>query len=435
MVRSKDIQKALLGMVGFCQEPSADFSLSDELLQSDTGLYYEQVHPLITLQNLSAIAPDFSKMSIPEFQSGNRLVEGSYVKFGGLIYKVSKTHESDLEPDIDTERFKKVDLFSEWLEKKVRFSIMKAVSRFVNDKLQKRTMTSICENKTLFDSAGRLSDTIKNSNSFVGFEIVPLRGVGVTTKINKIGLQFTKPGDYKLYVFHSSSYTPVSVIEVTKKKEGFEWITLDDLYLPYSGANTDSGGSWYIGYLQSELPEGSKAIRKSKDWSKGPCSSCSRSEYISWQAWSRNIEIHPFRVSETVISKDNGEITMWDVENNQYTYDTNYGLNMEVSVMCDVTDFIIQQKQIFVDVIMKQFGVDMLREFAYNSDVRVNRRAINVGRMDILRELDGGENLDINKMSLCSQLEQAYSALEISTEGMSRACMPCRNNGVKYVTL
>jgi hypothetical protein len=55
--------------------------------------------------------------------------------------------------------------------------------------------------------------------------------------------------------------------------------------------------------------------------------------------------------------------------------------------------------------------------------------------MDILRELDGGENLDINKMSLCSQLEQAYSALEISTEGMSRACMPCRNNGVKYVTL
>ena len=40
----------------------------------------------------------------------------------------------------------------------------------------------------------------------------------------------------------------------------------------------------HLCYFQSELPEGSQAIRKNKDWSKEPCGSCSRRELLAWMA-------------------------------------------------------------------------------------------------------------------------------------------------------
>lgn len=141
--------------------------------------------------------------------------------------------------------------------------------------------------------------------------------------------------------------------------------------------------------FQSELPEGSQAIRKNKDWSKEPCGSCSRRELLAWMAWSKYLEIHPFFVNEELISIEDESLHLWDVENNQYTYDNNYGLNLEVTVSCDITDFIVEQRMMFQDVIAKQVAVDMLREFAYNSSVRTNRHSINASRLDILYEVDG----------------------------------------------
>ena len=125
---------------------------------------------------------------------------------------------------------------------------------------------------------------------------------------------------------------------------------------------------------------------------------------------------------------------MWDVENNNYTYDNNYGINIELSVGCDITDFIIEQKEIFADVIMKQLAIDMLREFAYNANARTNRHSINASRLDILYEIDG-DSSSLKKSGLSYQLEQAYKAIDFTTRGLDRICMPCVNNGIKYRTV
>lgn len=71
---------------------------------------------------------------------------------------------------------------------------------------------------------------------------------------------------------HSSMDAPVKIIKLNKIRDNSaEWFTVDDLYLPYQSEDNDAGGSWYLCYFQSELPEGSQAIRKNKDWSKEPC--------------------------------------------------------------------------------------------------------------------------------------------------------------------
>lgn len=435
MVRANDIQEKLLHLIGWEQNyDTSDLKISDALTVSESGLYFQQIHPLLTLQNMSCIAPDFKNITFPEYDPEKEYSKGNVVDYQGTQYKALQKAQGK-QPDIESEYWVETNLFSEWLESKTKASIQKAIARYCNEKTAEGTNKPLCESRTLFDGTGRLVDTVKNKKNLVGFEIIPVRAKGVTTKINKICLQFTKAGEYTLYLMHSSMDAPVKIIKLNKIRDNSaEWFTVDDLYLPYQSEYNDAGGSWYLCYFQSELPEGSQAIRKDKDWSKEPCGSCSRRELITWMAWSKYLEIHPFFVNEELINTEDESLHLWDVENNQYTYDNNYGLNLEVTVSCDITDFIVEQRMMFQDVIAKQVAVDMLREFAYNSNVRTNRHSINASRLDILYEVDG-DSSSMKKSGLSYQLDMAFKAIKLSTSGIDRVCLPCRNNGIKYRTV
>lgn len=448
MVRAIDIQEKLLHLIGWEQNyDTSDLKISDALTVSESGLYFQQIHPLLTLQNMSCIAPDFKNMTFEEYNAEKPYSKGNVIKYGSLLYKALQ-NSTGKQPDIESEYWVETNPFSEWLESKTKASIQKAIARYCNEKIAQGTYKTLCENRTLFDGTGRLVDVVKNKKNLVGFEIVPVRAKGVTTKINKIGLQFTEPGEYTLYLMHSSMDAPVKIIKLNKiRKNSIEWFSLNDVYLPYQSEDNDAGGSWYLCYFQSELPEGSQAIRKDKDWSKEPCNSCSRREYLAWMAWSKYIEVHPFFVNEELINGMQDDfnddfnndfskqpIHLWDVDNNQYTYDNNYGLNLELTISCDITDFIIEQQMLFQDVIAKQVAVDMLREFAYNANVRTNRHSINASRLDILYEVDG-DSSSMKKSGLSYQLDMAFKAIKLSTEGIDRVCLPCKNNGIKYRTV
>ena len=446
MVRANDIQDKLLHLIGWEQNyDTSDLKISDALTVSESGLYFQQIHPLLTLQSIACIAPDFKNMTFEEYYAEKPYSKGNVVKYDEKLYKALQK-ALNKQPDIESEYWVETNPFSEWLENKTKASIQKAIARYCNEKIAQGTYKTLCENKTLFDGTGRLVDVVKNRKNLVGFEIVPVRAKGVTTKINKIGLQFTEPGEYTLYLMHSSMDAPVKIIKLNKiRKNSTEWFSFSDIYLPYQSEDNDAGGSWYLCYFQSELPEGSQAIRKDKDWSKEPCNSCSRREYLAWMAWSKYIEVHPFFINEELIEAVNFNddfnddfekqaLHMWDVENNQYTYDNNYGLNLELTISCDITDFIIEQRMLFQDVIAKQVAVDMLREFAYNANVRTNRHSINASRLDILYEIDG-DSSSMKKSGLSYQLDMAFKAVKLSTEGIDRVCLPCKNNGVKYRTV
>ena len=444
MVRAIDIQEKLLHLIGWEQNyDTSDLKISDALTVSESGLYFQQIHPLLTLQNMSCIAPDFKNMTFEEYNAEKPYSKGNVIKYGSLLYKALQ-NSTGKQPDIESEYWVETNPFSEWLESKTKASIQKAIAIYCNEKIAQGTYKTLCENRTLFDGTGRLVDVVKNKKNLVGFEIVPVRAKGVTTKINKIGLQFTEPGEYTLYLMHSSMDAPVKIIKLNKiRKNSIEWFSLNDVYLPYQSEDNDAGGSWYLCYFQSELPEGSQAIRKDKDWSKEPCNSCSRREYLAWMAWSKYIEVHPFFVNEELINGMQDDfnndfakqpIHLWDVENNQYTYDNNYGLNLEITISCDITDFIIEQRMLFQDIIAKQVAVDMLREFAYNANVRTNRHSINASRLDILYEVDG-DSSSMKKSGLSYQLDMAFKAIKLSTEGIDRVCLPCKNNGIKYRTV
>lgn len=436
MLRVKDLQKELFKLIGWRPDKSITTVLSTSLTNSESGLYFQQVHPLLTLTNILNIAPDFNNMAELDiatvaYKKTGVYQENDIISYNGSYYRALKNNATPDSIGKSDEFWEETSPFSLWLEEKTKGSIIRAINRFCNEKMSEGTTKSLIENKALFENTGRVVDKVTNKNDIVGFEIVPVRSKGVTVKINKIGLHFTKPGKYILYLMHSSSMEPVRVIELEKKTGSFEWFTIDNLMLPYQGTTTDAGGSWYLCYAQSELPEGSQAVKKDRDWSKGPCRACTRSEYVSWLAWSRYLEIHPFYINESESDRENSLPTLWDIAKNIYTYDNNYGINLDVSVGCDITDFIIEHKNMFTDVIAKQVAVDMLREFAYNPNVRANRNSINVTKGDILYEIDG-DSSSFKKSGLSYQLDKAFDAIKLDVVGIDRICFPCKNNGIKY---
>lgn len=435
MIRIKDLNEQLLHLVGWQQSyDTSEVKLSDNLTQSESGMYFQQVHPLLTLPNLMSIAPDFKNTNFPKHDSNSSYKEGVVVILEDKYYKSIKEVPANTEITND-EYWIETNLFSEWLEDKTKAGIIKLINKFINMKLADKASKSLIENKTLFDGTGRLTNLATNRDRFVGFEVDTIRSKGVTVKINKIGLQFTRPGKYKIYILHSSCDTPIYSFEFEKlKSNSIEWFKpKEDILLPYESQEIDAGGSWYIGYLQSDLPENSQAINRDRDWSTQPCKGCSRQEFLAWQAWSKYIEIHPFYVDGNQLLGEDEQM-YFDPEIMNFTYDANYGINLDVSVYCDLTDFIIKQKQLFQDVIAKQVAVDFLREFAYNPNVRTNRRSINASRTDILYELDG-DSSSMKHSGLNYELDLALKALNFSTQGLDRVCLPCVNHGLKYRTV
>lgn len=378
MIRIKEIQDKLQNLVGWEQ--------ADGTIESESGLTFQMAHPLVTLQNVRSIMP-----------------EGA---------------------DLD-----------EYLERLTRNGIAKAVQTFVQMKRLSRETRSLLERRTFFDGAGRVRDFIVPNGRMVGYEIVPVRSMGVTTKIERIGLQMTgATGKVKLYLFHSSQVEPIKVVEVdfTRENGGYQWFDMADWFLPYIGDENNAGGSWYICYNQAELPSLMRAVNISKDWSREPCGTCNRGDLQSWREMTKYIQISPFAVKVPSDFAENPE--MWDVANNVYTPSMCYGINVEVSVGCDLTDFIVRQRDMFATVVQRQVAYDMLRMLAMNPDARVNRNQSNASRMDILYELDGNTE-GKHRSGLGYDLQKAYEALSLDTRGLDRVCLTCDNGGVRYRTV
>lgn len=430
MYRADAIKENFLHLLGWRQNyDTAEFAISDSLTESETGQYFQDMHPLITLDNIRSITPRFNT-DAPEYED-KEYKQGEIVSYNGKLYKLIQTTNKDGETEsyIDpsnVDYWAVYDQFSDWLQTKTEASIMKAFETYYSAQMQDRAAKNILESKVLFDAAGRLTDVIRPTNSLVGFEIIPIRAEGVTLKIEKIGMQFNAPGKVKLYLMHSSSPDPIKTIDVDyTKKGGIQWTDTPDLYLPYMSEETDAGGSWYLCYSQKELQDGMMAIEKNRDWSKEPCPTCSRVDYISWQAWSKYMEIHPFKVPAPE------SVTMWDVSENLYTYTTNYGINLKTTIECDLTDIFVDQRKSFQNVIGLQVAADMIREFAYNPNFRINRTQQNFSRNELLYELDG-DSTSNKPGGLLYRLDKAMQAIRIDTTGINRICLPCSNGGIRY---
>lgn len=438
MYRIKEIQNALLHVCGWEQSYNPKEAIDSDLTRSESGLMFQGAHPLLTLDTMRAIMPDDWGYQYPEWNSRETYSAGTIVQYDlngnddELYWESIRDNNTNEIPGESVLFWKPYNILSDFLERVTRNGIATAIQTFTQIKQLDKETRNLLERRTFFDGAGRIRATLQNTHKLVGFEIVPVRALGVTAKIEKIGLQMTGgTGIVKMYLFHSSQIDPIKTFDLDfqVKNGGFQWFTLEDCFLPYISKDNNSGGSWFLCYNQDELPQGMEAINVSKDWSREPCGTCNIGSVEVWRELTKYLQVTPFMYNAPETFAEYPEL--WDIAYTMYTNTQNYGLNCEITVGCDLTDFIISQRQIFQDVIQKQVAVIALRALAMNPNVRVNRYQSNATRTDILYELDGNTS-GVRPGGLGYQLKKAYEALKLDTQGLDRVCLSCNNRGVRY---
>lgn len=434
MIRLQEIQAALMQVVGWEQDYNPQKYIDDDLCVTESGLTFQAAHPLVTLENIRCIMPDDYFFKYPEWNAEVSYKKNRKVRHDNQVWK-AKENNVGSEPAENNPNWEVYHFESDYIRQLTLDGINTAVQKFIEIKQLSRETKNLLERRTFFDGAARLQATIDPRGKIVGFEIVPVRAMGVTTKIEKIGLQMVgATGNVKMYLFHSSQVAPIKTVTLnyTNEKGGFQWFTPDEpLFLPYISDGNDAGGAWFLCYNQNELPEGMLALNVSKDWSVEPCQTCLGGSIDSWKQLTKYLQVSPFGIHAPADFAEYPE--MFDIGKVDYTNTMNYGLNVEISVGCDLTDFIISQRQIFANVIQKQVAANVLRTIAMNPEVRINRNQTNVTRDQILYEIDG--NPQGRASGLGFELKQAYNALSLDTRGLDRICLQCTNNGPKYRTV
>lgn len=416
-------------LVGWEQSYDPQHQIAESLTETESGLTYQQAHPMVTLENIRAIMPEEYMYQYPAYSATKEYKKGEKVSHQGKVWESLQNHNEGNAPADGSDYWKEYDFTSDWLRRLTRSAIAKTVQTFLQKKSLLRESKSLLERRSLFDGAGNMKNLIENGQRLVGMEIVPAYSMGVTTKIERIGMQMTgATGDVTLYIFHSSMRDPYKTItfHVNKGNGTMEWQTVD-VYLPYLG----STGAWYMVYNQADLPSGMEAVNVTKDWSREPCGTCNRGSLETWRAITKYMMISPFRVAALETFAEYPEL--WDIEDNVYTNTHNYGMNMEISVGCDLTDFVIQQRAIFATCLQRQMAVDVLRTLAMNPQVRVNRHQANASKEELLYEVDG--NPQGRATGLGKELAEAYDAIDLDTRGIDRICLTCQPTRVKYTTV
>lgn len=372
--------------------------------------YFNDEHPLLTTENLFSIAPDF------------------------------RNSVSDAADDKEVS-----EAFTAWLKEKTIAYICKAIREFVNSKITSREHRTILESTDVFPGATRTTEVFNAATSplynyLFGFEIVPARqSESLVINIDHISLNVDARKGKLGYYGWITDWKQAMVAEVIDSAGNVVY-TVDSNY----GVNTqtpislpNNNGSYYVVF---RFPENSRITGeypifvKRRDWSKGPCETCSPSEGRAWRTMSKFVEIHPFICSEEGQYDPETGRYVFSPSLIKYDYTTNFGIEAKISVMCDLSIFIKRNIDMFIPYIMKSVAIDFLREMAYNPNTRTNRNSINASKTEILYELDG-DSSSMKKSGLIYKLEEYLKALRIDTTGIDRICLPCKNNGVKYRTV
>ena len=414
MYRLNDLVSSFSNLVGW---------KDTDLSATESGLYFQEAHPLLTIRALRGIMPKDLAEKYPAYDSTMEYAKGARVRSNGKVYESLK--DENASPVTSTD-WKEYDVLNDYLTYITERGIKKVITKFVNEKIVGMESKNLVDRRTLFDGAGSREARTENRGRLVGFEITPFRSNGITTTLNRVGLQFIgNTGTVKLYLFHSSQPEPIATKEVTisSDKGIFTWVDLGWV-LPYLSDDINAGGSWYVVYNQAALPDYMESINFGRDWSREPCNTCNKGNLQLYRLMQKYLTLSPFYV----VAPDWDE-NLWDIEDNIYTPNNNYGLNFMFTMACDITDTLISERFQFASAIQLQVATDALREIALNPEVAVNRVQSNAERDNIMFEAYGnGQGIK----GLSGELEKAYKALSVDLKGLDPICMGCHNKGIHY---
>lgn len=421
------VQAAYLTLIGWRDSVDTEYPRLNTTLKTTTsGLYYNDAHPLVSIENLDACGFNYDGVNNATYAAGTTYAKDAVVRYNNVTYislagtNIGHTPSSSptwWEPQ-----------FNSLLTQLINTATVNMVQRVINEKQLIGANKSLLDDVKLFDGDGRVTSTVVGQSRFVGFEIKVKNYEGLVAAIRRIGGQFTTiQTKLKIYLFHSSQTTAVTYYEMTTTKTNtMEWFTPTDFNMNFCKySKIDAGGAWYVGYFEDDLMLSGQAINRDIDLSVAPCGDCWKDTYnrFAWEMRNRYFYLNPCSFDNAYL---NGT-SLPDMDKVEYTSNVNYGLNLAITAHCDLTDFFVDNKTIFTRALWKQMAHDVVKLIAFSTRMD---GTVNQLRQDAYIELKGNPQVPY-KSGLEHELNKEYSALNISVADINSPCLGKRNKGIK----
>lgn len=384
------IQTAFIDLIGWRQNVDPNGVQLNGLTTSTSGIYMNEVHPLLTIANLESICPDFVSMG---FTSDN--------------------YNSK---------------FTEWLTQRMHGAIAQFLTDWIGRKFKMQSARNLLEWEKLYYTTGSNNKTIPNpGGKMAGIEIAVVRSRGVLGKIRKVSLHLTDAQSLSVFLYRSGDKNPIKSTTLNYVNAGdVQWFDVDwDL---------KGEGAYYLCYSLDELT--GNAYDDSYDKTayisdtKMPVG-----KYFVSQGFTGDIVssggVGSDEIGNTLIV---GGGNVFVTSRLSYTSQSQ-GLNLSMTVACDMTEFIVEQKQAFASAYSLFLAKMLLREMAYNSGARTNRNQDNLRREEILYEIDGNSQgiAGTFQIGIGKRYEDALLAIQFDQTGIDKHCLPCAvARGIEY---
>lgn len=355
-------------------------TLPTDLSDSESGQYYQDFHPMIRLDYIQALLPSDYPLT-------------------------------DFLDEIETSSIK------QFLNKLQMYKNLNNAGR------------DLSRNNLIYDNILK-NKPIVNESRFVGIEFkIKSDSIGIRAIINRIGLYLTAvQPSLTLYLFNSLQETAIQTYNfVSVAANSFNWIETN-INIDYSsGANTD-GGVYYLGYYQDDLI-GNAVQYDSLNFKNGYCRTCDGGvRSAKYNSISKYVEMSPFFV-ESVDLPAVG--TLFDTDKIKYNYTNNYGFNFNVSVVCELSQFYIDNRLSMVTAIGKTVALKILEMMKSSSQISAIEQNVQI---NIVRDLEG--DAETRSVPFWQQVERATKSTMLDGSNLNKnPCLPCGRKGVVYGAL
>lgn len=402
------------------QVPQISAPLTDSL----SGIYVQDKHSLVTLENVWYAAPNFSPQNWNNWVSGSNYVLGYVVNVSGVLYRAKVALTNDIvSPPSDPTNWEVYDPFQNWLLQKYNQAITNLFAEVVKRKKLMNMGKAIMERQQLYRGGGNIQNLVISDDSFVGYEFNIQSAEGLIVLIDEIGIQSTETQaemDFYLYHTDNKAYLGKWTLPIADSYT-FSWQKLLNSSSPaqyncimeYMAQNTT--GSYIFGYYQRDLT--GQAISKQWDCSTSPCIGCNSIDLNFYNQWSRWTTMRNVKVPASALQF--GSRDMFDTNAIVYGNMSNWGMNLSMTVRCDLTRYILYSKYLFADAFAMQYAKELLDVIAKNA------------RLDpIVAKIQTKAAADLDIRFPGSWVKSYYDsidALNLDMSGFSKVCMPCDN--------
>jgi hypothetical protein len=371
MVDISKIKSAFQGFIGVHQTGSALPKIDSDLLASQDSLLISDIHPFFTHENIFHCVNgldeyDKKTQEVRAFDNATLYRVGELCQSNSKVYRCIKNTINAIAVT-NQEYFKETNLYSNYIRRKLDYVCSETVRTVLDRRVGYNAKgKNVVSNLLVYDGRGT-TDTILKRGRFVGFKVIVVRP-NMKFQLHRIALQLSEAQELGIYIFQANNPEPIFIqtVNYTTPFKMAEFSIPDIIF-----ESDIVGNEFIVGYYEEDLV--GYAIQRDIDVVSPKVGCCNNLSYSYYQKFSKFVDIKPFYVEEDFL--DARELS-WSNKEEMVINGNNFGLNMNFTVKCDVTDLLIQQRQLFKNVIQQMLVVSILKDLI-NSN-RVNAIADNV---------------------------------------------------------